>query len=178
MNPLVICLWQTRYRVSGIPHPTLDCIKSEDMSVIRVLSKFIALQGSLTTVPCLRRKLVHRWRSIMMFGQIYYSFCSGVKPHPTCFTSSSAMFAWLISTGSSSTGVDAASWRIVSCCKMSSMFQTILRQHCCSIVFTIFGEVQAIYRSWWIRWSVDGVRRVIRRGPRMSVPYAESEELH
>ena len=43
---------------------------------------------------------------------IYYSFCSGVKPHPTYFTSSSAMFAWLISTWSSSTGVDAASWRI------------------------------------------------------------------
>ena len=27
-----------------------------------------------------------------MFGRIYYSFCSGVKLHPTPFTSSSAMF--------------------------------------------------------------------------------------
>ena len=84
------------------------------MSVVRVLSKFIALQGSVTTVRCLCRKLVHRWRSIMMFGRLYHSFCSGVKPHPTYFTSSSTMFAWLISTGSSSTSVGAASWRILN----------------------------------------------------------------
>ena len=61
---------------------------------------------------------------------------------------------------------------------MSSMFQTILRQHCCSNVLTIFGEVQAICRSWWIRWSVEGVRRVVRREPRRSVLCAQSEELH
>ena len=152
------------------------------MSVVRFLSK---LQGSLTTVRCLRRKFVHRWRSIMMFGRICYSFCSGVKPHQTSFTSSGATCAWLTSTGSSSTGVDAASWRIrlnltyvVSCCKMSSMFQTILRQHCCCNVFTIYWEVQSICRSWWIRWSVEGVRRLVRRGPKRSVLYAESEELH
>ena len=58
--------------VIGTPHPTLDCKKIRDrMSVVRVLSKFIALQGSLTTVRCLHRKWVHRRRSIMMFDRIY-----------------------------------------------------------------------------------------------------------
>ena len=38
---------------------------------------------------------------------------------------------------------------------MSSMFQTILRQHCCSNVFTIVGEVQAIV-------AVGGPDRVLR----------------
>ena len=38
---------------------------------------------------------------------------------------------------------------------MSSMFQTILRQHCCSNVFTIVGEVQAIA-------AVGGPDRVLR----------------
>ena len=111
------------------------------MTVVRVLSKFIALQGSLTTVRCLRRKLVHRWRSIMMFGRICYSFCSGVTPHPTSFTSSSAptsftsssaMFAWLISTGSSSTGVDAASWRI----RLNLMWLAAAKCHRCSKRFS------------------------------------------
>ncbi len=184
MNPFVLCLWQTRYMVSGTPHPTLDSINSEDMSVVRVLSKFIALQGSVTTVRCLCRKLVHRWRSIMMFGRLYHSFCSGVKPHPTYFTSSSTMFAWLISTGSSSTSVDAASWRIrlnltwLAAAKCHRCYRRYIRQHCCSNVFTIFREVQAICRSWWIMWSVEGVRRVVRRGYKRSVLYAESEELH
>ena len=105
------------------------------MYVVRVLSKFIALQGS--TVRCLHRKLVHRWRSIMMFGRIYYSFCSGVKPHPTYFTSSSAMFAWLISTGSSSTGVGAAYWRI----RLNLTWLAAAKCHRCSRRFS--GSIAA-----------------------------------
>ena len=107
------------------------------MSVVRVLSKFIGLQRSVTTVRCLCRKLVHRWRSIMMFGRLYHSFCSGVKPHPTYFTSSSTMFAWLISTGSSSTSVDAASWRI----RLNLTWLAAAKCHRCSRRF--YGSIAA-----------------------------------
>ena len=122
------------------------------MSVVRVLSKCIAFQGSLTTVRCLRRKLVHRWRSIMMFGRIYYSFCSGVKPHPTYVTSA-----------------------INKCHRCSRRFSGSIAAAMC---LRFFWEVQAICRSWWIGWVLGGVRRVVRRGNKRWVLYAESEELH
>ena len=136
------------------------------------------------TVRCLRRKLVHRWRSVMMFGRIYYSLWSGVMSHPKYFTSSSAMFVWLISTGSSSTGVDAACWRIrlnltwLAAAKCHRCSRRIFGSIAAAMCLRFFGEVQVICRSWWIRWGVEGVRRVVRRGPKRPVLYAESEELH
>ena len=146
------------------------------MSVVRVLSKFTALQGSLTTVRCLRRELVHKWRSIMMFGRIYYSFCSGVKRHPTSFTSSSPMFAWLISTGSSSirlnlTWLAAAKWH-----RCSRRFSGNIAAAMCLRFLGRFKRFAAVVGS-------DGVLRGfgewLEEDPcKRSILYAESEELH
>ena len=96
------------------------------------------------------------------------------------------MFAWLTSTGSSSTGVDAASWRIrlnltwlaaAKCHRCSRRFSGSIAAAMC---FTILGGFKRFTAVGWSDGVLrgGGVRRVVRRGPNRSVMYAESEELH